>query len=117
MRAVIRSLASLDVDDLDSWVPESESWALGLQLLAGPDDGPGEESFDITVCSLAWLAERVRRDGVYDGRHHLVVEGFDWSALWTFVERRVQQCQGTTWRDVALQLARLGYWEVEDHQP
>lgn len=116
MRAVIRSLASVDVDDLDVWAPESESWALGLQLLAGPDDGPGEESFDLTVCSPAWLAERVRRDGVYDGCHHLVADGFDWPMLRAYIERRVQQCRGATWRDVAMQLARLGYWEFEDYE-
>ena len=117
MRAAIRSLMSLDVDDLDGWDPESDAWALGLRVLAGPDDGPGEESFDLTVCSLAWLAERVRRDGVCDGRHHLIVEGYDWPAIRAFVERRVQECQGATWRDVAVQLARLGFWEFEDYQP
>lgn len=117
MRAVIRSLMSLDVDDLDGWAPEGESWALGLQILAGPDNGPGEESFDLTVCNLAWLAERVRRDGVYDGRYHLIVERYDWATLRGFVERRVQQCEGRTWREVAEQLARLGYWEFEDYRP
>lgn len=107
---------SLDVDDLEGWAPESESWALGLQILAGPDVGPGEESFDLTVCSLAWLAEQVRRDGVYDGRHHLVVDLYDWSALRAFVERRVRACQGPTWRAVAEQLARFAYWEFEDYK-
>jgi len=117
VRATIRSLMSLDADDLDGWVPESEAWALGLQILAGPDDGPGEESFDLTVCSLAWLTERVRRDGVYDGRHHLIVEWYDWPKIRALVERRVQQCDGATWRDVAEKLARFGYWEFEDYQP
>ena len=108
---------SLDVDDLDGWAPESDEWALGLRILAGPDGGPGEESFDLTVCSLAWLTERVRRDAVFDGRHHLIVEWYDWPVLRTYVERYVQQCEGTTWRDVAEKLARLGYWEFEDYQP
>jgi hypothetical protein len=108
---------SLDVDDLDGWAPEGESWVLGLRLLAGPDDGPGEESFDITVCSLDWLTERVRRDGVVDGRHHLIVEWYDWPILRAYVERYVQQCEGATWREVAEKLARLGYWEFEDYKP
>ena len=30
----------------------------GVQLLAGPADGPGEESFELTVCSPEWLAVR-----------------------------------------------------------
>jgi len=107
---------SVDVDDLDGWAPESESWALRLRILAGPEDGPGAESFDLTVCSLAWLTERVRRDGAFDGRHHLIVEWYDWPTLRTYVERRVRRCEGATWRNVAEQLARFGYWEFEDYE-
>lgn len=117
MRAAIRSLMSLDVDNLADWAPAGEAWALGLRILAGPDDGPGEESFDLTLCSLAWLTERVRRDGVFDGRHHLTVEWYDWPTLRDYIERRVGQCEGATWRDVAEKLARLGFWEFEDYKP
>ena len=117
MRAALRSLASYDVEDLSSWVPDSAEWAVGIRILAGPDDGPGEESFDVTVGSLAWLASRVRRDGVVDGRHHLFMESFDWPRLNSYIERRVQGCEGATWPEVAEKLARLGYWEFEDYQP
>jgi hypothetical protein len=108
---------SLDVDDLAAWAPESDNWVLALRLLAGPDDGPGEESFDLTVCSPAWLAERTRRDGILDGRHHLIVERYDWPTLRRYVERYVDQCEGATWRDVAEKLGRLGFWEFEDYRP
>lgn len=117
MRPAIRALMSLDFDELDRWAPEGEVWAFGLRILAGPDVGPGEESFDVTVCSLAWVAERTRRDGVFNGRHHVIVEGYNWSDLRAYVERQVQQCEGATWRDVAEKLARFGYWEFEDYQP
>ena len=108
---------SPDVYDLADWVPESESWVLRLQILAGPSNGPGEESFDLTVCSIPWMAERVRRDGVLDGRHHLIVERYDWSAIRAFVERRVQSCEGREWSEVAVKLARFGYWEFENYRP
>jgi hypothetical protein len=117
VKAAIRSLMSLDVDDLDVWVPERENWALALRVLAGPADGPGEESFDLTVCSVGWVRDRVRRDGVFDGRHHLIVESFDWPILRDYVERYVKRCEGATWRDVTEKLARLGFWEFEDYQP
>ncbi|MBW9210511.1 immunity 8 family protein [Mumia sp. zg.B21] len=117
MRAAVRSLLSFDVDELHAWAPDSDAWALGLRVVAGPDDGPGEESFDVTVCSVAWLTEQVRRDGVVDGRHHLIVEWFDWRSLRAYIERRVHQCEGATWREVAEKLARFGYWEFEDYQP
>ena len=117
MRAALRALISFDVQDLSSWSPGSEDWSLGLGILAGPDDGRREESFDLTVCSAGWLALLARRDGVVDGRHHLVVDGFNWPSVRSYIERRVQQCEGAAWRDVAEQLSRLDYWEFEDYRP
>ena len=115
MRAAIRSLMSLDVDDLNRWAPESDGWALAVRILAGPDDGPGEESFDLTVCSLDWLAERVSRDGVFDGRHHLIVEQYDWPRIEAHLRGRVAACEGADWDEVATRIARFAYWEFEDY--
>jgi hypothetical protein len=117
VRASVRWLGSLDIDDLAAWSPERDSWELGLRILAGPEGGPGEESFDVMVCSIGWLAERLRRDAVVDGRHRLFVERFDWPVLRANIERRVRECEGPTWTDVAEKLARLGYWEFEDYRP
>lgn len=115
MKAAIRTLMSLDVDDLDGWSPERDDWALGVRILAGPDDGPGEESFDLTVCSVSWLAERVRRDRFVDGRHYLIVERYNWPRIATYLRRRVSECDGRDWSEVAAQMGRFAYWEFEDY--
>lgn len=113
----MRSLTSLDVPDLETWRPSGESFSLSLRLLAGPDSGPGEESFDIIVCSAEWITERVRQDEIYDARHHLIVSDFHWPAISAYVGRRVTECQGDTWTEVAEKVARLGHWEFEDYEP
>jgi hypothetical protein len=41
-------------------------FVFGVQLLVGPADGPGEESFELTVCSPEWLAERCRSEEPVD---------------------------------------------------
>ncbi|WP_040598631.1 immunity 8 family protein [Patulibacter medicamentivorans] len=115
MKAVIRSLMSVDVDDLPSWAPEDDRWSLGLRILAGPDDGPGEESFDLTVCSLSWMTDQVRKDGVFAGRHHLIVEWYDWPLIEAHVRRRVATCEGADWAEVAAKIGRFAYWEFEDY--
>lgn len=117
MRAALKSLGSLDVDDLTSWRPDGEAWALSLRLLAGPTEGAGEESFDLTVCSAAWLGSQAQRDGIVDARHHLVIDRFDWPRIRSYVERRVARCEGSSWPAVAEKLARLGHWEFEDYAP
>ena len=52
-----------------------------------------------------------------DVRHHLLMESFDWPTLSSYIKRRVHECEGATWREVAEKLARLGYWEFEDYRP
>jgi hypothetical protein len=54
------------------------AFALNARLMIGPADGPGEESFDVTICTPEWLSVAAR-GGFYDARHHVVVdfEAFD----------------------------------------
>jgi len=75
------ALKSLDLDPDPSTLPGDPSeFVLLARMIVGPPDMPGEESFDVTVCSPEWLAKTCREvGGIYDARHHLVVrvEDFD----------------------------------------
>lgn len=116
MNAALRHILSFDVQDVASWAPPTAEFAIGLRLLVGPEGEEGEESFDLTVCSPGWLEARVRNESVYDARHHLVVMTFDYPLLASYLKRRVEACHGSSWNEVARQLARLAYWEFEDYR-
>ncbi len=94
-----------------------ETFVFSVRMIVGPEDSPGEESFDLTVCSPEWLAGRSREIGLVDARHHLVVnlEGFDQRTLRDFLEQRVRAASGDTWQQVAEKISRLGFWEFEDY--
>lgn len=47
---------------------ELESFSFIVRTFIGPPDSPGEESFDVVVCSPQWLAARCREVGLYDAR-------------------------------------------------
>lgn len=115
MKASLRSLSSFDVEDLATWRPKASSWSIGIRIVAGPDEGPGDESFDLTICSVEWVEENVAKHGAFEGRHHLIVGGFQWSSIEAYVTRRVTACSGSTWDEVAQQLGRFAYWEFEDY--
>jgi Immunity protein 8 len=115
MRAKLKRIHSPDVFDLASWEPPTESFAILLQLMVGPDGDPGEESFDLTLCSIGWLEELLRTESIVDLRYHLLVERYDFRQLTTFLEDRVSTCAGSTWGEVALQVGRLGRWEFESY--
>jgi hypothetical protein len=113
-------LKSLDLDPDPATLPGVPAeFALRARMLVGPADGPGEESFDITVCTPEWLAQTCRKvGGIYNPLHHLVVdfEEFDKRALHALLAARVQEVQADTWTTVGERLARLGYWEFEDYR-
>jgi len=110
-------LHSPDVRDLGSYVPEDRRrFGFLVQLMAGPSDSEGEESFDFILCSPEWLAQELRPNDVLIGRHHLIVREYNYGAVLRFLEDYCKQCVGNTWEEVALQLGRLGKWEFEDYQ-
>jgi hypothetical protein len=77
MRARV-SVWTIDSDDLESVTPVRPTNAgQRIRVVAGPGDEPGEECFDLLVCTPAWLANEVSHKIAIVGRHHLIVEKWD----------------------------------------
>lgn len=116
MRAQIRELFSLEVDQLDRYVPaDTLDFSVSIRLVAGPAGEDGAESFDFIVCSPARLASQIRDGSAFLVRHVVLVERFDFSVVRKFVERFVHSCDGADWLTIAAKLSRLGQWEFEDY--
>ncbi len=115
MNAELRRIYSPDAADLALWRPDGPSWSLLLQLMVGPADAPGEESFEVTLCSAAWLQTRAAQDGIVDLRHCFVTENYDYATVVNFFAARVSRCSGDDWAQVAAKLSRIGHWEFEDY--
>lgn len=117
MRASVRRLHSPDAD-LEAFRPEDpEDVGILVQVIAGPADGPGEESFDVVVCTPRWLVGCLRGKGPLVGRHHLIVERFDAAQIRDYITSAVEEEEAPTWRELAERLGRLGRWEFEDYRP
>lgn len=114
-------LKSLDVDpDPSTLRGDPAEFMLLARMIVGPVDSPGEESFDVTVCSPEWLATATREvGGIYNARHHLVVnvDDFDVRTLRSWLTARVQEVTGESWPEISERLGRLGQWEFEDYRP
>jgi Immunity protein 8 len=115
-RADLREISSLDVD-LGTFTPDDATdVGIVVRMLVGPSDAPGEETFDVLVCTARWLSRHVHQHGPLIGRHHLVVEEFDSSRVQEFLKQAVEACSGETWSEVGEKVGRLGHWEFEDYQ-
>jgi hypothetical protein len=117
MRAQV-SVWTIDGDDLES-VTALDSTKVGqwIRVLAGPEGSIGEESFDILVCTPAWIASEVKRVGAVVGRHHLIVAAWDPIRVRELVGSLFTGVEAKDWLELANRLARLGFWEFEDYQP
>jgi immunity protein 8 of polymorphic toxin system len=118
VRAVIRGFEGLGRDEPETYVsPDPVDDAFWLRMLVGPQEGPGEESFDVLVCTPAWLARVVSEEGPQIGRHRLILSTLNLREAEEFLQRRIEGLHGSTWTDLAAKIGRLGYWEFEDYTP
>ena len=116
MRAELRNLTTIDGDDLSRYSPPNPNcFAISVRILVGPSGGVGQESFDVVVCTAAWLGEYVRDNGILAGRHYLIVNNFDHGSLKSFIEKYIRRFDGESWDEVADKIGRLGRWEFEDY--
>ena len=117
MRGQLKRLHSPDIDNLVSGIPRgSDDFGFLLQVMAGPKGQEGEESFDVFVCTPAWLEKNRSQTDLIVGRHYLIVFEYDYERLFGFINTYCSQCSGETWQEVAQQLGRLGKWEFEDYK-
>ena len=114
VRAELRSLMSIYVD-LETFAPRVP-FGIPVTALVGPVNGPGEETFDFTLCTTEWFAENMDAPFV-QGRHYLFTKRYDYAALERYVRDYCAACEGENWAEVGLKLGRLGHWEFEDYRP
>jgi hypothetical protein len=117
MRAELKSL-NLDPDPA-TLSGDPAQFALTARMIVGPEGGPGEESYELTVCTAEWLADACRSaGGIYNPRHHLVVslDHFDERTLHAWLAARMRDTQADTWSEIAERVSRFAYWEFEDYR-
>lgn len=120
MTPVIRYILSPDIENLEDLImPPGSKFCFFLQMIVGPDNGPGEESFDIHICSPSWLEEKLKNDPYKNsyliGRHYLFLYDFNYDKVFSILSKIINGCKGNTWNECALKLSRFGYWEFDDY--
>jgi len=117
MKAKVKGIHSPDIFDLASYIPnDAEKFSLLLQIMVGPADSDGEESFDIEVCTPQWLIETYQKNDVLIGRHYLIVFEYNYDRIISRIVSYISSCEGKTWHELAEKIGRLGLWEFEDYQ-
>ncbi|MGI5490978.1 Imm8 family immunity protein [Microtetraspora malaysiensis] len=85
-----------------------------LEVYVGPRDQPGEEQFQLTVCTPAALAEQLQRHPFLIGRHWLFVAELHPDKVIEWLSDRIAALEAPTWVELAEKIGRIGEWEFED---
>jgi Immunity protein 8 len=116
VQAIRKGHFSPDIDDLSTYSPSIPgNFGFLLQLLIGPSDQKGFESFNVMVCTPDWLVQHHNQEDVIIGRHYLIVFEYNYERIIKRIDKYLQNCTGSSWVEVAQRVGRLGRWEFEDY--
>jgi hypothetical protein len=118
MKPELRNISSVDIDDLETYVPDKpEDVFAQVTASIGVEGEAGADLFYFllrTPEAIRWeLAER-KRDYLL-GRGHIVMGDYSYPTLRRAIEYIVSRCEGSDWEEVAAKLSRYGFWEFEDY--
>lgn len=117
LKGELRCLLSTDTDgDLRSHDPGPHFYIL-VRAMIGPRSAPGEESFDLEVCSPSWLSMEARAGSAVLGRFRLFMTTFDVDVIERYILSLIDQAEGRDWLEVRAKLARWLHSEFEDYVP
>jgi hypothetical protein len=117
VRAELRSLTTSDGESLATFVPErADNFAIAVRAMIGPAGAPGEESFDFTVCTAAWLVANPPQKSFAFLHGHLLVTQWDSGLVKRAVSDLCLRTDGGDWNEIATSLSRLGYWEFDNYR-
>lgn len=119
MNAELKDIFSLEIDcALAAYVPnEPTTFAVGIRMLIGLPDTDASETFDVTVCTPAWIAAELTAERLMWGANLLVVETYDYATIELAIRNRIAQATGSTWVQIAQKISRWALWEFEDYRP
>lgn len=113
----LRRLHSPDLLDMRASKPANPAeFCILVQAMIGPKGEPGEESFDMTVCTPRWLEAYLADGKVLFGLHYLFVDQYDYEWIWGAIAQLCDRISGPSWNNVAEQLSKYGRWELEGYQ-
>jgi hypothetical protein len=118
MKAALRQLFSFDFSgSVEDYRPDDPfNFSISMRAMIGPAEEAGSDSFDLWVCTPAWLATTLEKESCVWGTHTMVVECYDPLIIRSAIERFISACSGSDWTDLARKLNEMAKWEFDSYQ-
>ncbi|WP_456289442.1 immunity 8 family protein [Paenibacillus sp. AK002] len=98
----------------EEWGDDIENFAVEIQLDIGPYNSEGADTFSFRVVSPKKLEQYLDGNSVEFGRGIFIMKDYNIKNIQSEVKRLIENCQGNSWREVALLLSRYFHWEYEE---
>lgn len=110
MKPIIISYDCTDHDPIEGWVPDDAfNVDLWINFTIGPDI-EGGDNFMVRIVSPKNLHNKDT------AKHAIILNEYSWPKVVTEVASILEQCQGTSWAEVAEQLSHFMHWEYDNYQ-
>jgi hypothetical protein len=117
MKAELKGFYSPDIFDLEKYYPEIENnFCFYLEISVGIKNEKGAEQFGMTVCTPKWLLEHKRKEEIIFGKNYLFVFEYSYQKIYEKIKSYIDELDGNSWEELAMQISRISYWEFENYQ-
>lgn len=114
MRAKLIEISSDEIDVRDYSGDVSDEFCITLRLRIGVETAIGADNFEVYVCNLKWLENRVHTP--FLGAGFLFVRDYDFKKIEATVLELISKCSGSDWNVIGNKLARYFLWEFSDYE-
>ncbi len=116
MRAKLKNIYNPNIDDLVNYQPKIfDNFCILFRAMVGPEDGLGEESFDIQVCTPMWFLTTLKQNDVIPGKYFIIVLEYNYERIYNKIKYLIEAYSADSWNELAEKIATLGHWEFENY--
>jgi hypothetical protein len=117
MHLEIKSIASSDIRDLETWVPQQpEDIFFAVSIVIGSVHKNSGDEFQLTVATPEAIRARNHLGRMFFPRHWLIIREYQWEDILARIQRIIAENSCDTWLESAGRLSRYFDWEFEDYQ-
>lgn len=110
-RTIIKGYHSPDVNFGTLCPFEKEDFGFFLQVFVGVDNEPGEECFDVFICTPRWIEQHYSKQTIVLGLHSIIVQEYDYQRIIRAIEE-LFCTEGVNWEEVSNDLSFYGQSEM-----
>ncbi len=112
-KSIIKGYSSPDIDFGTHSPFVKEDFGFLLQIFVGVEDEPGEECFDVFICTPKWIEQNYAKQTILIGLHTIIVQEYNYERIIKAIEE-LFCIKGETWDNISCDLSYYGLSDIDN---